>query len=236
MERPVFDEETIYHIYNRGVEKRNIFSNDRDRFRFIHDLYEFNDEDPASNMWYYFNRKISEVQPHYHNIPRERKKRKLLVEILAFVLMPNHYHLLLRQVKENGIIRFMQKLGTGYTMYFNKVYNRSGVLFQGRYKSIAVAEEPHFIYLPFYIHANPLKTYRGSTSLDGMMKFLEGYRWSSFPDYLGRKNFPSLTSRTFLSQYFGGPKAFFAEMRGLLKERGDWFEKVRDVSLDRDFD
>lgn len=232
MRKPQFTEGPIYHIYNRGVEKRNVFLRDRDYLRFIHDLYEFNDADPTSNIWYYFNSKSNEVEPHY--IPKERKQRKLLVEILAFVLMPNHYHLILRQLRKNGIVNFMQKLG-GYTMYFNKVNQRVGVLFQGRYKAVLVEKTPHFIYLPLYVHANPLKIYRGSTSLDKMMKFLETYRWGSFLDYIGKKNFPSVTSRSFLKECFGGKKEQLKAMRDFIKMKIEDLENIREIMLDDDF-
>ncbi len=232
MKKPQFTEGPIYHIYNRGVEKRNVFLRDKDYLRFVHDLYEFNDADPVSNLWYHFDPKYSEVEPHY--IPRERKKRKLLVEILAFVLMPNHYHLILRQLRRNGIIDFMQKLG-GYTMYFNKVNQRVGPLFQGRYKAVLVEKTPHFIYLPLYVHANPLKIYRGSTSLDKKMEFLETYRWSSFPDYIGKKNFPSVTSRSFLQECFGGEKEQWGSMRELIKMKMADLEKIQEIALDNDF-
>lgn len=234
MNKPPFVEGQIYHIFNRGVEKRDVFLGAKDYHRFVHDLFEFNDERPVLNSVYYFDRKNMEVQPQY--FLEERKPRKLLVKILAFVLMPNHFHLLLQQAREGGIVHFMQKLGTGYTMYFNQKYERVGGLFQGRYKAIRLAEERHFIYLPFYIHANPLKFYRGSTSIDGRVKFLMDYRWSSFADYSGKKNFPSVTSRDFLLEYFGGEKKFVNETRSLLKSRTEVFEDVRGVSLDNDFD
>lgn len=234
MNKPQFVEGQIYHIYNRGVEKRNIFSAKTDYLRFIHDLFEFNDEEPVFNVVYYFDRKTMEVQSQYIN--KERKPRKLLVEILAFVLMPNHFHLLLQQKREKGIIRFMQKLGTGYAMYFNKKYERVGGLFQGRYKAVRVEEERHFTYLPFYIHANPLKLYRGSTSIDRLMRFLKDYRWSSFADYVGKENFPSVTSRGFLLDYFGGEKEFWKETRSLLQSRTEVFEEIQKVRLDNDFD
>lgn len=233
MRKQAFVEGQIYHIYNRGVDKRDVFMGDRDCLRFVHDLYEFNDEDAVSNVWYFFNPKDREVQHCY--IPRERKKRKLLVEILAFVLMPNHYHLLVRQLRDNGIVRFMQKPGTGYTMYFNKAYERSGALFQGRFKAVLVEEEPHFTHLPFYIHANPLKLYRGSTSIYKKAEYVEKYRWSSLPDYLGKRNFPSVTSREFLTGYFGGKSELKKEIKQLLKDREGYFEKVVDVALDNDF-
>ncbi|MEK7095926.1 MAG: transposase, partial [Patescibacteria group bacterium] len=130
MQKPQFAQDQIYHIFNRGVEKRDIFVGEKDYFRFVHDLYEFNDEDRVYNSLYFFKRepKSIEVQPQY-----VKKERKLLVDILAFVLMPNHFHLILRQRVENGIVKFLQKIGTGYTMYFNKKYERVGSLFQGRF-------------------------------------------------------------------------------------------------------
>lgn len=226
MLKPQFVENEIYHIYNRGVEKRNIFIENKDYFRFIHDLFEFNDENPILNMSYYFNTKAMEVEPQY--LKKGRKPRKLLVEILAFCLMPNHYHLILRQRVENGIVKFMQKLGTGYTMYFNKRNERVGGLFQGRYKAVLIKDEAHFIHLPFYIHTNPLDLiYRGSTSID-----LENYRWSSYLDYIGKKNFPSVTSREFLLEFFEGEKEYKKATRQWIKEKEENLEKIRDVIIE----
>lgn len=127
MQKPSFVENQIYHIYNRGVEKRDVFLEDKDYLRFIHDLFEFNDENSALNVVYYFNRQSKEVELQY--LEKERKPRKLMVEILIFTLMPNHFHLVVKQKRENGIVKFMQKLGTGYTNYFNKKYERVGSLF-----------------------------------------------------------------------------------------------------------
>jgi len=106
MKKPVFVNDHVYHIFNRGVEKRNIFMDDRDYFRFIHDLYEFNNEEQVANLNYYFNSKSRGVEKRY--VKRDTEPRKLLVEVLVFTLMPNHYHLLLRQTRDNGIVKFMQ--------------------------------------------------------------------------------------------------------------------------------
>src|SRR3989338_6454859 len=112
MQRPIFANDEIYHVYNRGVEKRDVFIHEKDYFRFIHNLFEFNDTAPAENTYY---RNVYEVRLHKIEKPKE-----CLVEILSFCLMPNHYHLMLRQKVENGITKFMRKIGTGYTNYFNK--------------------------------------------------------------------------------------------------------------------
>jgi putative transposase len=203
MKKPVFVNDHIYHIFNRGVEKRDIFMDERDYLRFVHDLYEFNNEEQVANLNYYFNSNIRSVEKRY--VKGNTGTRKLLVEILVFTLMPNHYHLLLRQTRDNGIVKFMQKLGTGYTNYFNKKYDRVGGLFQGRFKAVLVNRDSHFIHLPFYIHTNQLDlNYRSSTSIE----FLEGYRWSSFPDYVGKRNFPSVTERGFILDIFGGHEKY----------------------------
>ena len=239
MKRPQFANNQIYHIYNRGVEKRDVFLEDKDRYRFIHDLFEFNDTEQVKNLFYYFNPKSIEVEPHY--LAKERKPRKLLVEILAFVLMPNHFHLLLRQKRENGIVKFMQKLGTGYAMYFNKKNERVGPLFQGKFKAVIIKNHAYLIHLPYYIHLNPLElffpswpNYRGSTSLVEMINFLENYRWSSWLDYIGKENFPSVTSREFLLEIFGSPQKYKKDTIEWLKEKNlrKNLEIISPVALD----
>ncbi len=236
MKKPVFVNNEVYHIYNRGVEERKIFLDDKDYFRFIHNLFEFNDKAPAMNLYY----KLPQIQSYEVQLRKihkiEREPRKLLVEIMAFCLMPNHYHIFIRQKVDNGIVRFMQKLGTGYTNYFNNRYKRVGGLLQGRFKAILIKNESHFIHLPYYIHLNPLdikfpewrereiKNYKEAT------EFLENYRWSSFPDYIGKKNFPSVTQREFLSKFFGGPEQYKKDMIKWLKELD--LENIVDIMLE----
>ena len=234
--KPKFVNDHIYHIYNRGVEKRTIFLKENDYFRFVHDLYEFNDEAPALNIYYKssINNQSYEVEPR--KIWKERKEkapRTLLVDILAFCLMKNHFHLLLRQRADNGIVRFMQKLGTGYTMYFNTTYERVGHLFQGRFKAVLIDKDEHLLHLPFYIHANPLDIVisgweEKKFKIEKAEKFLESYRWSSYPDYIGKKNFPSVTQREFLMKYFKGN--FKAEMRNWLENIN--LENIKDLVLE----
>lgn len=193
------------HVLNRGVDKRIIFLDDRDRFRFIHDLFEFNDQERINNVFYLFN-KDNDIASRN----TEKRRRKLLVNIHAFCLMPNHYHLLLSPRVDDGVAKFMKKLGIGYAKYFNIKYERKGTLFEGRYKSIKVKKESHFIHLPYYIHLNPLDLFAPEwrqnrvKNLSKALEFLKGYRWSSFLDYIGIKNFPSVTRRDFLLEFLGG--------------------------------
>ncbi|PIP17249.1 MAG: hypothetical protein COX44_00925 [Candidatus Portnoybacteria bacterium CG23_combo_of_CG06-09_8_20_14_all_37_13] len=138
--------------------------------------------------------------------------------------MPNHFHLLLRQRMEGGITKFMRKLGIGYANYFNQKYERTGTLFQGRYKAVLVNREVHFIHLPYYIHFNPLDLLmldwrtRKIKNYKKAVKFLESYRWSSHLDYIGKKNFPSVTQREFLLKIFGGVENYRKVVKNWLKE------------------
>lgn len=235
MQKPQFINNYIYHVFNRGVDKRTIFMNDGDHFRFIHQLYEFNNEDRVQNVKYYFDPKTMSVESK--PVRRTLSERKKLVDIFVFTLMPNHFHLMLRQRVENGIVKFMQKLGTGYTMYFNKKYERTGSLLQGRFKAVMLSRREHFLYIPYYIHTNPLSlNYRGSTSIDWRMKlgFLADYRWSSFPDYIGKRNFPSVTQRDYILNVFGGELDYKQHTVSYLKEEAGNgnIESIQDVLID----
>jgi len=224
----------IVHVLSRGVDKRKIFLDEQDYFRFVHDLFEFNDQEWVNNIFYRFQRskQSNDIASHYI----EKKPRKLLVDILAFCLMPNHYHLLLTSRIDNGISKFMKKLNMGYAKYFNEKYEREGTLFEGRYKSIPVTREAHFIYIPYYIHLNPLDLnfpeWRNKEIKDykAAMNFLENYRWSSFPDYIGKKNFPSVTNREFLNEFFGGVKQYKKDTLQWLKELD--LENIKDLILE----
>lgn len=213
----------IFHILNRGVDKRNIFLDDRDYFRFIHDLFEFNDVNSISNLGYFLKQGQSiDFGNRYDR--KKSKRRRLIVEVLAFCLMPNHFHLLVRQKKDGGITKFMRKLGVGYANYFNQKYKRTGTLFQGKYKAVLVNREAHFIHLPYYIHFNPLDLIMPEWRTEKIkdfqkaVKFLESYRWSSHLDYIGKKNFPSVTQREFLLKIFGGAENYQKEVKNWLKE------------------
>lgn len=194
----------IYHVLNRGVDKRQIFMDNQDYFRFIHDLYEFNDKERVETTYYKF-RDYGAIGKTANS---KQKSREPLVDILAFCMMPNHYHLMLSPKTEKGIPQFMKKLNAGYAKYFNKKYERVGALFQGRYKQIPITDETHFLHLPFYIHFNPLDLAHPEWRENKMsnpkkaLEFLKSYRWSSHLDYSGIKNFPSILNMELLMDVF----------------------------------
>ncbi|MDA3792322.1 MAG: transposase, partial [Elusimicrobia bacterium] len=116
------------------------------------------------------------------------------VEIVAFALMPNHYHIILKQIADNGISKYMHKLGTGYTMYFNKKNKRSGSLFEGRFKAKAITNDEYLVHLSRYIHLNPVSLKEpdwkdcGINDKNKIKKYLEKYRWSSYCNYINSNN------------------------------------------------
>lgn len=139
-----------YHCYNRSIEKRTSFEDFRDYYRFLELLYLANDESPLRRNDIGIH-KFEEVL----NIPRGKK----LVAIGAFCLMPNHFHLVLKEVSEGGITTFMRKIGTAYTLYFNSRHERIGNLFLKPFKSRHVSTDLYFQHLVNYVHCNPAVLY-----------------------------------------------------------------------------
>lgn len=226
----------IYHIFNRGVEKRKIFSEEKDYFRFIHDLWEFNDKNAVENTTFYLDPvRYEKTLSIIRGERPEREPRDLLVEILCFSLMPNHFHLLLRQLMDEGISLFMRKLG-GYPLYFNKKYNRVGPLFQGRFKEVHIETDSQLIAVTFYIHLNciELAEPRWKEKIfnpQKLIKFLESYYWSSYPDYIGKKNFPSVINKEFLSEIIGNAEEFKKSMEERIFDQME-LDKLLEASKD----
>ena len=158
-----------YHIYNCGVEQRKIFENQEDYLRFLRCIKDFN------NKSYYEERigRLKELSSFLVGLEK-------IVEILAFSLNSNHFHLIIKQLTESGISNFMHKIGTSFTNYFNKKYNRSGSLFQGSYKAIHIDSDEYLLWLSAYVN--------GNIEIHGIER-AGSYSWSSYRDFLyGKKS------------------------------------------------
>ena len=171
-----------FHIYNRGTDRRVIFSDRNDYLRFIELLF-------LSNSARSLNlRNIHKTYTSIYDFDRGEP----LVYVGAYCLMPNHFHILLTPAVENGVEKFMLKLSTGYSMYFNKRYERTGTLFQGRFKSQHADTDEYLKYLFSYIHLNPVKLIQsdwkdvGIRDLEKVKAYLEKYSYSSLHDYFGK--------------------------------------------------
>jgi len=174
----------FYHIYNRGVDRRDIFLDERDYRRFLRLLFLSN-----SLVSVHLSSFRSCEESEIYKI----EQRKTLVDIGVYCLMPNHFHILLKENVPNGTSLFMQKLSTGYTMYFNKKYERSGALLQGRFKAEHVGSDPYLRYLYSYIHLNPVGIIepgwkeRKVRNISRARNFLNVYEYSSYLDYQNKE-------------------------------------------------
>lgn len=152
MRKKPFVNKEYYHIFNRGVDKRKVFIDGDDFNRFLQSMDEFNSILPIGSIYEnFFNKKKLGHSMSKFSDKREKEK---LVNFVCYCVNPNHYHFLLEQMVDNGIEKFMQRLGNGYTKFFNNKHLRSGSLFQGRYKSIHIDSNEYLLHLSVYINLN----------------------------------------------------------------------------------
>lgn len=175
--------DSYYHIYNRGVEKRIIFEDDEDYTVFLACLKLY--LDPPKPVDRRFSITLQGPSPtdtstQIYAPCRQPNNHYGKVELVAYCLMPNHFHLCIKQADRRDMDHFMRSLATKYAMYFNKKYARVGSLFQGRYKAVLIETEEQFTYLTKYIHQNPLKL----ASYKDRPRQLGQYSFSSYPNYL----------------------------------------------------
>ncbi len=178
-----FSNNEYYHIYNRGTDKRDIFLDEDDYSRFLTSLKGFNCLNPIGSLYEkaYQNKKESEEVAKGSNsqLGIGSLEDSRLVEIICYCLNPNHFHLILKQLVDNGISKFMHKVSLGYTNYFNRRNDRSGYLFQGKFKFKQIDSFEHLLYLSVYVNAN--------AQIHGITDNAADYPWCSYPAYLGIK-------------------------------------------------
>jgi len=200
-----------YHIYNRGNSKQKIFIDKEDYLRFIGLLYACNQKG---------NLKVNNLNKSQTLYDIEREK--ILVNIGAYCLMPNHFHILITEFEDDNISNFMQKLTTSYSMYYNKKYKRTGSLFEGKFKSQHAGTDRYLKYLFSYIHLNPIKLIQKDWKEKGIknrkeaIDYLNKYTYSSYLDFIGEERIQNkiLNIESF-PEYFPN-KTFF------LKEIFEW--------------
>lgn len=203
-----------YHVYNRGVALQPIYSSKRDYERFLLCIsyYRFN------NLPFKLSRLLQ--------IPKDERESTMVglektndktVELIAFCLMPNHFHILIKQISEGGISKFMKQITDSYTRYFNTKNERVGPLFQGAFKAVRVENNDQLIHLSRYIHLNPLVSYvvRESDFLD--------YPWSSLKNYLN-VDFGLVNPKIVLDN-FKTPKDYLK----FVMDQADYGKKLEDI-------
>jgi len=211
----------IYHVVLRRIGNELLFKDIDDYYRGIFYIYECNTTKTITIRERRRARaKMKKAQSDRGRTPAKtierpekiQERRDLLVEVLAFCLMPNHIHLLVRQLQDGGISKFIQKIASGYAAYFKKKYDikHKGYFFQGRFNAVHIKTDDQLKAVFVYIHTNPAALVepgwkeKGIKDPDKVIKLLEDYKWSSYQDYLGQKNFPSVTERDFMLKVMGG--------------------------------
>lgn len=198
----IFSVEEFYHLYSRGVDKRSLFLDDTDRKRFVRLLFICNGTKP---VMYRETKKLS-----LKNIDTGQK----LVAIGTYCLMPNHFHLLIKEITNGGIVKFMSKLLTAYSTYFNKKHERTGSLFSSEFKSTHLNTDEYLKYIFAYIHMNPLKIFdvnwkEENLNISQVESLLNNYVYSSYLDYLSenREEYIILNKEVF-PKYFNTAEDF----------------------------
>ena len=197
-----------YHIYNRGNSKQEVFRDKQDYERFVSLLFACNSDKKL------VVRNVADSLTLY-----DFERGESLVAIGAYVLMPNHFHILLTPLVEGGVSKFMQKLSTAYSMYFNKKYERTGGLFEGKFKSQHVGDDRYLKYLFSYIHLNPVKLIdpawkeSGIKSKNKTLDFLRTYKYASYLDFSGiKRSEGKILDTSLFPNYFPSVRTFETEI------------------------
>jgi putative transposase len=178
-----FVDHAYYHIYNRGVEKRDIFLDKQDYTAFLGCLKLYlTPPTPIDRRFTHTlqGSSLSDTKTIYAP-SRQPNNHEHTIDLIAYCLMPNHFHLMLRSIEKDSMTKFMRSLATRYSLYFNKKYDRVGRLFQGIYKAVMIEQENQFLWTTKYIHRNPLSL---TLYEDDPCKLVD-YPYSSYKNYLG---------------------------------------------------
>lgn len=177
MRKVPFVKGEYYHLYNRGVDKRTVIEDKSDLQRVYISLHAFNSPEPTGSIYEkFFAKKESPLETP---MSKWSKKNKL-IDVIAYCFLPNHYHLVVSPVADEGVSKFMQKFGIGYTNYFNEKYGRSGSLFQGKFKSVHISTNEQLLHVGAYVNLN-YKVHQFGNRIPKLVK-------SSHEEYLRNKS------------------------------------------------
>jgi putative transposase len=213
MRKEPFSVNNYVHVYNRGNRKQPIVHDTKDKKRFLETLFYFNTEVTPPNFLRDITQSLLRSNLNRFEWPEYWQPRKPIVSIIAFVLMENHFHLLLKEIIEGGIARFMQRFGTGITMYYNTKYQESGKLFHGSYKARCVNDDIYLKYLSVYIQIkNTFELYPGGLK-KATKEFNKAYNWAIDYPYCSLRNFigkndRGIIDRDIFLELFSSPKEF----------------------------
>lgn len=187
-----------YHLYNRGIGKQDIFLDEMDWFRFLFLILHMQSKivfPQISRSVSRFSCAVKNRALDSSNATVQKIIKNRYIELNAFTLMPNHFHLLTKESAENGISQYMHRVLTAYTKYFNTKYQKSGHLFQGPFQIVRVEDNEQLLHLSAYVHRNPhdIKEWRDREKL---------YPWSSYQDYIKENRWGNLLSPRIILEQF----------------------------------
>jgi len=194
MRKTKFANGEYYHIFNRGVDKREVFSDIQDYERFLLSMKLLNDKNDGAMIEWRDFKKYNPNTDYDDFLKLGFRKNKKIIDIVAYCLNPNHYHFILKQTSAKGIEKFMHKIAISHTKHYNDKYKRNGSLFQGSYKAIMIDSDEYLLHLSAYVNKN---------------HYIHGYKekqewkYSSLPDYLGKRN-DSLVKKDIILDQFRG--------------------------------
>lgn len=214
------------HVFNRGNRKMNITRSEKDCWRFMQALRFFNDSHSSVNVLRLLKSDFNNQADSVFELgwPLNWPQKDPLVKILCYCLVPNHFHLLLKEIREKGISRFMQKVGGGYTKYFNIKHQEVGRLFQSGYKAKLIDNEIYLEYLSVYIQVfNIIQLFPGGIKaaekdIDKSMKFVEEYQFSSYRDFVGLRESLIIDKDT-LGETFAKPEDYKEFVFSILSDK-----------------
>lgn len=209
MRKITFLKNSFYHIYNRGVDKRMIFEEDLDYLRFLFLLLTLQSNTPLIkpdrliSRWFKIYKKGERL--HVNEIVDGSWLQQIMqsrkASLIAFALMPNHFHLLLQAQQSDGISSYMQRVLNSYTKFFNTKYERSGHLFQGPFQAVEITSTEQMEYVSAYIHRNP-REIKGWTTKEHL------YPWSSYQDYIEENRWDQLLAVELIFDKFKTKKEY----------------------------
>ena len=190
-----------YHVFNRGNNKQDIFLDERDWARFLFLLLYMQSPVTLFNICSIITNFIKHRVFNSSQKIKDKIIENRMVELIAFVLMPNHFHIIIKEMKEGGISRYMQRVLNAYTKYFNIKYKKTGHLFQGPFKIVHIEDNKQLLHLSAYIHRNPREIKRWKN------KEYE-FSWSSFQDYLKENRWGDLLAHQIILEQFSNTKEY----------------------------
>lgn len=200
-----------YHLFNRGVAKMPIYLNKGDYSRFVRTMVYYQIADPKPRFSIFSEDKFNMVD-----------KSQKIVEIICYCLMPNHFHFLIKQLKDGGICEFVSKISNSHARYFNIKNKRVGPILQGEFKAVLVEDDNQLLHVNRYIHLNPVASF--------ITQDLENYPWSSYPEYIGKNN-QNICEKEEILSFFPSIEAYKQFVLDQ-KDYAQTLERIKHLSLE----